>query len=51
MKFQRRIGRDLYQMTNVDWRNQREALQQDYQRRSERTHKRETVSRADQYID
>ena len=38
MEFQRRIGGHLDWMTNIDWRNQCKALQEDDQRRRECAH-------------
>src|SRR2546423_14163810 len=50
VEFQPRIYRHPYRMPDIDRREQREPLNEQGQRRRERTHKRKPVGRSDQQI-
>jgi hypothetical protein len=51
VKFQPRVRRKFHWMADVDWRNQGKSLQQENQRRGERAHEREPISRPHQHVD
>jgi hypothetical protein len=50
VKFQPRIAWHFHGVTDVDWRNERKTLQQNYQRRCERAHQREAIEWTHEHV-